>query len=208
MLHICLKRFQLFSEISQLFCKRPFFHKGLQLRSALTFPIKRSYIAISIRDSEGSFLLSLFPLLLSVVAAIVVFVLGSTSDIGGGDVCLGVNSELNGTSGITRSSSLTMTGLFITNAPTLMVSLIYVTRIAGSLCSGKTLRLQVSNTILSPSTVFREISMHRGTAELTISPHNALLASADTSGNSFIARLNYNIRYESIYLIFLLNPSN
>jgi len=68
--------------------------------------------------------LSLFPLLLSVViAAIVVFVLGSTSDIGGGDVCLGVNSELNGTSGITRSSSLTMTGLFITNAPTLMVSL-------------------------------------------------------------------------------------
>lgn len=68
--------------------------------------------------------LSLFPLLLSVVTAvIVVFVLGSTNDIGGGDVCLGVNSELNGTSGITRSSSLTMTGLFITNAPTLMVSL-------------------------------------------------------------------------------------
>lgn len=68
--------------------------------------------------------LSLFPLLLSVVtAAIAVFVLGSTSDIGGGDVCLGVNSELNGTSGITRSSSLTMTGLFNTNAPTLMVSL-------------------------------------------------------------------------------------
>lgn len=68
--------------------------------------------------------LSLFPLLLSVVtAAIAVFVLGSTNDIGGGDVCLGVNSELKGTSGITRSSSLTMTGLFITNAPTLMVSL-------------------------------------------------------------------------------------
>lgn len=68
--------------------------------------------------------LSLFPLLLSVVTAVIaVFVLGSTSDIGGGDVCLGVNSELNGTSGITRSSSLTMTGLFITNAPTLMVSL-------------------------------------------------------------------------------------
>lgn len=66
--------------------------------------------------------LSLFPLLLSVViAAIAVFV--STNDIGGGDVCLGVNRELNGTSGITRSSSLTMTGLFITNAPTLMVSL-------------------------------------------------------------------------------------
>lgn len=68
--------------------------------------------------------LSLFPLLLSVViAAIGVFVLGSTNDIGGGDVCLGVNRELNGTSGITRSSSLTMTGLFNTNAPTLMVSL-------------------------------------------------------------------------------------
>lgn len=68
--------------------------------------------------------LSLFPLLLSVViVAIGVFVLGSTNDIGGGDVCLGVNRELNGTSGITRSSSLTMTGLFNTNAPTLMVSL-------------------------------------------------------------------------------------
>ncbi|KYN43108.1 hypothetical protein ALC56_02483, partial [Trachymyrmex septentrionalis] len=190
-------------EISQLFRKCPFFHKGLQLWSALTLSIKRSYIAIGIRDSEWSFLLSLFPLLLSVVrAAIVVFELGSTSDIGGGDVCLGVNSELNGTSGITRSSSLTITGLFITNAPTLMVSLIYVTRIAGSLCSGKTLRLQVSKTILSPSTVFREISMHRGTAELTISPHSALLASADTSGSSFIARLNYNIKYGNIYFIF------
>lgn len=67
--------------------------------------------------------LSLFPLLLSVVTAAIAVLLGSTSDIGGGDVCLGVNSELNGTSGITRSSSLTMTGLFITNAPTLMVSL-------------------------------------------------------------------------------------
>lgn len=69
--------------------------------------------------------LSLFPLLLSVAAAaaaVFVFV-GSTSDAGGGDVCLGVNRELNGTSGITRSSSLTMTGLFTTNAPTLMVSL-------------------------------------------------------------------------------------
>jgi len=68
---------------------------------------------------------SLFPLLLSVAAAaIVVFVfVGSTSDTAGGDVCLGVNKELNGTSGITRSSSLTMTGLFMTNAPTLIVSL-------------------------------------------------------------------------------------
>lgn len=67
--------------------------------------------------------LSLFPLLLSVVSAAIAVLLGSTNDIGGGDVCLGVNSELNGTSGITRSSSLTMTGLFNTNAPTLIVSL-------------------------------------------------------------------------------------
>jgi len=47
--------------------------------------------------------------------------------------------------------------------------------------------------------------MHRGTAELTISPHNALLASAETSGNSFIARLNYNMRYR---YLFNLIPSN
>lgn len=71
--------------------------------------------------------LSLLPLLLSVALAVTVAVFvefaGSTNDIEGGDVCLGVNSELNGTSGITRSSSLTMTGLFITKAPTLMVSL-------------------------------------------------------------------------------------
>lgn len=68
--------------------------------------------------------LSLFPLLLSVTAAtIAVFVFVGSSDTGGGDVCLGVSRELNGTSGITRSSSLTMTGLFTTNAPTLMVSL-------------------------------------------------------------------------------------
>lgn len=68
---------------------------------------------------------SLFPLLLSVAAvAVAVFVFGGfISDTGGGDVCFGVNKELNGTSGITRSSSLTITGLFITNAPTLIVSL-------------------------------------------------------------------------------------
>lgn len=65
---------------------------------------------------------SLFPLLLSVVIAVFVFG-GFISDTGGGDVCFGVNKELNGTSGITRSSSLTITGLFITNAPTLIVSL-------------------------------------------------------------------------------------
>lgn len=41
----------------------------------------------------------------------------------GGDVCLGVNNALNGTSGITKSSSLTTTLLLTTNAPTLMVSL-------------------------------------------------------------------------------------
>lgn len=46
--------------------------------------------------------------------------------------------------------------------------------------------------------------MHRGTAELTISPHNAFLASAETSGSSFIARLNYKIRYRYVYLC----PSN
>lgn len=55
-LHICLKCFQLFSEISQLFRKSPFFHKGLQLRSTLTLSVKRSYIAIGIRDSKRSFL--------------------------------------------------------------------------------------------------------------------------------------------------------
>lgn len=69
--------------------------------------------------------LSLFPLLLSVVVVVVavfVFVV-SAAETGGGEVCLGVNKELKGTSGITKSSSLTVTGLLTTNAPTLIVSL-------------------------------------------------------------------------------------
>lgn len=41
----------------------------------------------------------------------------------GGDVCLGVNNELNGTSGITKSCSFTTTCLLTTKAPTLIVSL-------------------------------------------------------------------------------------
>lgn len=42
--------------------------------------------------------------------------------------------------------------------------------------------------------------MQRGTAELTISPQSAFLASAETSGSSFIARLNYGIRHEHILI--------
>lgn len=41
----------------------------------------------------------------------------------GGEVCLGVKSELNGTSGITRSSSFGTNCLLTTKAPTLIVSL-------------------------------------------------------------------------------------
>lgn len=69
--------------------------------------------------------LSLFPLLLSVAMIVVaVFVLVvSATETGGGEVCLGVSKELKGTSGITKSSSLTVTGLLTTNAPTLIVSL-------------------------------------------------------------------------------------
>lgn len=69
--------------------------------------------------------LSLFPLLLSaaiIVDAVFVLVVSAT-EAGGGEVCLGVSKELKGTSGITKSSSLTVTGLLTTNAPTLMVSL-------------------------------------------------------------------------------------
>lgn len=55
-MHIGLKCFQLLSKISQLFRKRSFFHEGLQLRCTLTITIKRSYIAISIRDGKGCFL--------------------------------------------------------------------------------------------------------------------------------------------------------
>lgn len=42
--------------------------------------------------------------------------------------------------------------------------------------------------------------MQRGTAELTISPQSAFFASAETSGSSFIARLNYKIRHEHILI--------
>lgn len=65
----------------------------------------------------------------AVVVAVAVFVLVTVSvlaslstDSGGDDcVCLGVSSEENGTSGITKSSSLTFTCLFVTKAPILMV---------------------------------------------------------------------------------------
>lgn len=69
--------------------------------------------------------LSLFPLLLSVVIFVVaVFVhVVSAAETGGGEVCLGASKELKGTSGITKFSSLTVTGLLTTNAPTLIVSL-------------------------------------------------------------------------------------
>lgn len=75
---------------------------------------------------------SVFPLLLSVaavsvvvpVAGPVVNVVESVPDVGnGGEFCLELNNELNGTSGITKSSSFTTTCLFRTNAPTLIVSL-------------------------------------------------------------------------------------
>lgn len=70
--------------------------------------------------------LSLLPLLLSVAAAgaVTFFVfIASAREPGGGEVCRGVSKELNGTSGITKSPSLTIGGLLITNAPTFIVSL-------------------------------------------------------------------------------------
>lgn len=73
---------------------------------------------------------SVFPLLLfvvvvvSVVVPIVGTVVESVPDVGkGGEFCLELNNELNGTSGITKSSSFTTICLFKTNAPTLIVSL-------------------------------------------------------------------------------------
>lgn len=57
-----------------------------------------------------------------IVVAVFVLVVSAT-ETGGGEVCLGVSKELKGTSGITKSSSLTVTGLLTTNAPTLIVSL-------------------------------------------------------------------------------------
>lgn len=69
----------------------------------------------------------LLVVVVTVVGAVVATIPGefvvSFSEPGGDDVCFGVNKELNGTSGITKSSSLTTTCLFITNAPTLIVSL-------------------------------------------------------------------------------------
>lgn len=47
--------------------------------------------------------------------------------------------------------------------------------------------------------------MQSGTAEVTISPQSALLASARTSGNSFIARLNYEIEYKHIYIYYKMH---
>lgn len=75
------------------------------------------------------------------------------------------------------------------NIPILLYT-VYVTRIVGSVCSGNTPRLHVSNTIVSPSTVLNDISIHNGIVELDISPHNTRLASAKTSGRSWTAKLN------------------
>lgn len=57
-----------------------------------------------------------------VVAAAFVLV-GSTIEPGGGEVWRGVSNELKGTSGMGRSSLLTITGLLTTKAPSLIVSL-------------------------------------------------------------------------------------
>lgn len=76
----------------------------------------------------------------------------------------------------------------------ILLYVVYVTLIVGSLCSGNTPKLHVSKTIVSPSTVLNEISMQRGIVEFIISPHITFLASAKTSGRSWIARLNCIIK--------------
>lgn len=114
--------------IEQLLLLEPFreLHFGVVLLSVTVFsplPLLLSVVPVA----AGA-------LVLDAVVVVVVIVVGtlavalpalaaSRTEPGGGDVCRGVNSELNGTSGITKSSSFTTTCLFTTKAPTFIVSL-------------------------------------------------------------------------------------
>lgn len=89
--------------IEQLLRLEPF----CELHLGVEFPFV--VLSLSVCDGAG--------------AALAGAVCGSAVGTGGGEVWRGVNKELNGTSGMTKSSSLTVTGLLTANAPTLIVSL-------------------------------------------------------------------------------------
>lgn len=116
--------------IEQLLRRDPFLELHLDVvlswQLILSFPLLQSvviqalvFVVVTLTDAVGGVDVVTVVVVVTQTGELVV----SFNEPGGDDVCLGVNNELNGTSGITKSSSLTITCLLITKAPTFIVSL-------------------------------------------------------------------------------------